>query len=25
MSIARYLVVAVVKCSWASCRWPVRR
>src|SRR5262245_56603629 len=25
MSISRYIAVAVVKCSWASCRLPVRR
>jgi len=25
MSIWRYIVVAVVRCSCASCRWPVRR
>jgi hypothetical protein len=25
MSISRYIVVAVVRCSWACSRWPVRR
>jgi hypothetical protein len=24
MSISRHILVAVVKWSWASCRWPVR-
>jgi len=24
MSISRYIVVAVARCSCASCRWPVR-